>query len=102
MGLEIFLSVLVISAAATSMTIEVYKQILNKFNKEYKTMPTAVIIAFIVGIAEMVIYTYLHSVFTPWTILYAICMGIANVLGATTSYDTVKALILTYLGKINE
>ena len=99
-SLELFITILVTSATATSMTIEVIKKLLNKANITYKTMPMAVIIAFVVGFIEMLLYVLgNNSTFEPIVIIYAICMGIANVIGSTVGYDTVKELIYVLLSK---
>lgn len=94
MTLEIFITILVTSATATSFVIEIVKKILNKINITYKTMPLAVIIAFIVGIIELILYTTNNgNDLNIYVFLYSICMGVANTLGATCGYDTVKSLL---------
>ena len=99
-SLELFITLLVTSATATSMTIEVIKKLLDKANVTYKTMPTAVIIAFVVGFIEMLTYAISNgSTFGPIVIIYAICMGVANVIGSTVGYDTVKELLYVLLSK---
>lgn len=96
MTLELFITILIISATATSIAIEIIKSLLKKANITYKSMPIAVIISFIIGVVEIFIYTINNGTsITYVTILYAVCMGVANVLGATTSYDTVKSFILS-------
>jgi membrane protein YqaA with SNARE-associated domain len=92
MTIELFISILVISSSATSIAAEIIKQMLNELNIKYKSMPVAVIIAFIVGASEMAIYAIANGI-TDHIIIYALCTGVANIIGATTTYDTVKALI---------
>lgn len=100
MTLEIFISVLVISATATSIAIEIIKNLLNKAGVTYRVMPVAVIIAFIVGVAEIFIYTVGNGLnITSITILYAVCMGIANVIGSNVGYDKIKEFLLVLFSK---
>jgi uncharacterized membrane protein YvlD (DUF360 family) len=98
MNIEFFISVLVISATASSLAIEVVKKFLDKLEVNYKTMPVAVAIAFIIGVVEMLIY--IPSVGDWVTVMvYSACSGIANVVGSTVGYDTVKALLLAMFSK---
>ena len=100
MTLELFVSILVISAAATSIAIEIIKTMLTKCGITYKTMPVAVIVAFVVGIAEVIIYTINSGVgITNTTILYAVCVGIANVIGSNVGYDKIKQFVYALMGK---
>ena len=96
MTLELFITILVMSATATSVAVQIVKTILDKMEKTYDSVPIAVIIAMIVGVAEIFIY---YGINTMVTILYAICMGVANAVGATTSYDLVKKFINALFGK---
>lgn len=101
MTVEIFLGILVVSAAATSIGIEIVKNMLTTFGVKFNPMVVAVFSAFAVGCAEMVIYLNKVGSATNigYTILYAVCMGIVNVIGTTTGYDTIKAFILALFGK---
>lgn len=100
MTLELFITILVMSATATSVAVQIVKTILDKMEKTYDSVPIAVIIAMIVGIAEIFIYYGINTIpITIVTILYAICMGVANAVGATTSYDLVKKFINALFGK---
>ena len=100
MTVELFLSLLVISAAATSIGIQIAKNVMDKLNITYKTVPIAVISSVLIGIAEVFIYYGVNNIpFTIMTIIYAICMGIANAIGSTTDYDLVKKFILALWGK---
>ena len=88
------------SATATSVAVQIVKTILDKMEKTYDSVPIAVIIAMIVGVAEIFIYYGINTIpITIVTILYAICMGVANAVGATTSYDLVKKFINALFGK---
>lgn len=100
MTLELFITILVMSATATSIAVQIVKTILDKMGKTYDSVPVAVIIAMIVGVAEIFIYYGTNVIpITIVTILYAICMGVANAVGATTSYDLVKKFINALFGK---
>lgn len=100
MTLELFITILVMSATATSVAVQIVKTILDKMEKTYDSVPIAVIIAMIVGVAEIFIYYGINTIpITIVTILYAICMGVANAVGATTSYDLVKKFINALFGK---
>lgn len=100
MTLELFITILVMSATATSVAVQIVKTILDKMEKTYDSVPVAVIIAMIVGFAEIFIYYGTNAIpITIVTILYAICMGVANAVGATTSYDLVKKFINALFGK---
>lgn len=100
MTLELFITILVMSATATSFAVQIVKNILDKMGKTYESVPVAVIIAMVVGIAEIFIYYATRNMpITAITFLYAICMGIANSVGATTSYDLVKKFINSLFGK---
>ena len=100
MTLELFITILVMSATATSVAVQIVKTILDKMGKTYDSVSIAVIIAMIVGVAEIFIYYGINTIpITMVTILYAICMGVANAVGATTSYDLVKKFINALFGK---
>ena len=100
MTLELFITILVMSATATSIAVQIVKTILDKMGKTYDSVPVAVIIAMIVGVSEIFIYYGTNTIhITMITALYAICMGIANAVGATTSYDLVKKFINALFGK---
>lgn len=100
MTLELFISILVISATATSIAIEIIKTLLTKCGITYKAMPVAVIVAFVVGVVEVIIYTINSGAgITTATILYAVCVGIANVIGSNVGYDKVKQFVYALIGK---
>ena len=100
MTLELFITILVMSATATSIAVQIVKNVLDSMHKTYNSVPIAVIVAMIVGLAEIFIYYGTHSLAITWvTFLYAICMGVANAVGATTSYDLVKKFINALFGK---
>lgn len=103
MTVETFIGILVISAAATSIGIEIIKKLFDAFKWKYQPMVVAVVIAFIVGAAEVVIYAAQGNMAMNYvTALYALCMGIVNVVGSTVGYDTVKAFIYALMGKVDK
>lgn len=100
MTFEIFITILTLSATATSFAIELVKKVLNYFGHEYKTQPMAVIIAFVVGVAEIIVYNTTNGMsFNVLTVVYALCMGIVNALSATAGYDLVKDFLYALFAK---
>ena len=100
MTLELFISILVISATATSIAVEIIKTLLNKAGIKYKSVPVAVITSFVIGIAEIIIYYITHNMnVNIITVLYSICMGAANSISATCGYDLTKKFIYALMGK---
>ena len=101
MSVETFIGILVISAAATSIGIEIIKKLFDSFKWSYKPIIIAVITAFIVGAVEVVIYAAQGNMpFNYLTAIYSVCMGLVNVVGSTVGYDTVKAFIYALFGKV--
>lgn len=98
MTLELFISILVISATATSIAIEIIKTLLEKAGITYKSLPLAIIISFVIGVAEIVIYAF-STGFSYMTIIYALCMGLANSVASNVGYDKVKAFIYALYNK---
>lgn len=100
MTLESFVTILVVSATATSLGIEIIKNMLNTFEINYKTTPVAVISAFVIGFVEIIIHTIsINSPFTHSTFIYALCMGVANAIGSNVGYDKIKSFIYALNGK---
>lgn len=100
MTFELFITILVTSATATSAAIELIKTLLDKSGITYRTMPVSVAVSFLVGAAEMLFYTANSGQTTTVTaLLYAVCMGIANTVGTTVGYDTLKAFLFSFYGK---
>jgi len=94
MSLEIFNSILVLSAMVTSLGIEVIKSFLNKFNIEYDAVIISTIIAFVLGVIEIFVYYGMHGLsITMFTFIYALCMGAANSVSSTVGYDKVKEFL---------
>ncbi len=103
MTLELFITILVMSSAATSVAIQLIKTMLDKAKITYKSVPVAVITAVIVGIGEILIYYITHQIkFTYMTAIYCVCMGTVNAVGAACGYDLVKKFICELFGRTNE
>jgi uncharacterized membrane protein YvlD (DUF360 family) len=98
MTLELFISILVISATATSIGIEIIKTLLGKAGITYKTLPLAIITSFVIGLIEIIVYAF-NSGFSYMTIVYALCMGLANSMASNVGYDKVKSFIYAVFGK---
>lgn len=94
MTVETFIGILVISSTATSIGIEIIKKFFDAFKWKYDSIVIAVIAAFIVGAAEVVIYAVqVNMPLNYLTAIYSVCMGIVNVIASTVGYDTVKKFI---------
>ena len=86
-----FISIMVLSATSTSLGIEVIKTFLDNINIKYNTVILATIAAFVIGVVEIFIYYVVNGIsITYMTFLYALCMGIANLLSSTVGYDKIK------------
>lgn len=100
MSLEIFNSILVLSAMVTSLGIEVIKAFLNKFNIKYDAVIMSTITAFILGAIEIFIYYEMHGLpITIFTFIYSLCMGAANSVSSTVGYDKVKEFLAALFAK---
>lgn len=94
MSLEIFNSILVLSAMVTSLGIEIIKAFLKKFNIKYNTVIMSTITAFVLGAIEIFVYYEMHGLsVTMFTFIYALCMGAANLVSSTVGYDKVKEFL---------
>lgn len=100
MTLELFISILVLSATATSLGIELVKTLLNKFNMKYNTLIMATVVAFVLGVAEIFIYYGMNGLtITVITFVYSVCMGIANLVASQVGYDKIKEFLLVLFAK---
>ncbi len=101
MTLEVFISILVLSATVTSLGIEIIKNLLNKFNIKYDTLIVATVIAFILGVAEIFIYYGMNGLtVTTIAFVYALCMGVANLVASQVGYDKIKEFLLVLFAKV--
>lgn len=100
MTLEIFVSILVLSATVTSLGIEIIKSLLTKFNVKYDTVVLATVIAFVLGVAEIFVYYAMNGLpIVMLTFIYAVCMGVANLVASQIGYDKVKEFVLALFAK---
>lgn len=100
MTLELFIVLLAISAIATPTAVQIMKNFLDAVGATYKSVPLAIIVALIVGFIEIFVHYWANDMLINFgTVVYAVCLGIANSLGATTSYDLVKKFINALFGK---
>lgn len=100
MTLELFIVLLAISAVATPTAVQIMKNFLDAVGATYKSVPLAIIVALVVGFIEIFVYYWGNDMILNFgTVIYAICLGIANAVGATTSYDLVKKFINALFGK---
>lgn len=100
MTFELFITILVTSAAVTSAAIQLIKTFLAAAKLTYNSVLIALITSMAVGIAEIFLYYGKNGLaITGATVVYAVCMGLANAVGATTSYDLVKSFIGSLFGK---
>lgn len=102
MTLENFISILVLSAAITSLGIELIKDLFQRFHIGYDAAILSAVTSFLIGCMEMAAYCITeHTELTAVTALYCACMGIANMVAATVGYDKVRAFILALFPKKN-
>lgn len=100
MTFDNFITILVISATATSLGIEIIKNLLSNFKVDYKAICVATIVAFVVGVVEIfVFYISKGLAISSFTCMYAVCMGITNTVATNVGYDKVKQLLLAVIGK---
>ncbi len=100
MALEVFISILVLSATVTSIGIEIVKTLLSKFNIKYNALILATVIAFVLGVSEIFIYYGMNGLaITTITFVYAVCMGVANLVASQIGYDKIKEFLLALFAK---
>lgn len=95
MTTTMFLIILTVCAAATSLLTEGIKRFLNKRNVSYASNILVLIVALIVGCGTTALYYVNYQVpFNALNSVYLVLMGIANWLGSMLGYDKVKQVIL--------
>lgn len=100
MTLEIFISILILSASVTSLGIEIVKRLLHRFHIKYDALIVATVTAFVLGVAELFIYYRMNGLaITSITCVYAICLGIANLVASQVGYDKIKEFLLILFTK---
>lgn len=94
MTVTMFITLLTVFSAVTSLITEGVKKILDEKKKTYASNALVCIIACIVGIGGTAVYYILNSVeFDIANTTCMILMGLASSLGAMTGYDKLTQLI---------
>ena len=94
MTVTIFLVLLTVCAAATSLLTEGIKKILDGMGKTYASNILVLAVAVIVGGGATALYYVNYQVpFTALNSVYLALMGVANWLGATLGYDKVRQTV---------
>ena len=90
----VFLVILSIGAAATSLVTEAVKKLLNELHVQYAANILVLIVALVVGCGATALYYVNYQIpFNALNSVYLALMGIANWLGATLGYDKVRQTI---------
>lgn len=94
MTVTVFLIILTICAAVTSLLTEGIKKFLDEQRKVYASNILVLIVAVVVGCGATALYYVNQQIpFNALNIAYLTLMGVANWLGATLGYDKVKQTI---------
>lgn len=94
MTVTIFLILLTICAAITSIVTEAVKKFLDAQKITYASNVLVLIIAIIIGCGGTAVYYVNYQVpFTALNSVYLALMGVANWVGAMVGYDKVKQAI---------
>lgn len=94
MSVTIFLIILTVCAAVTSLLTEGIKRFLDEQNVSYATNILVLIVALIVGCGVTALYYVNYQIpFNTLNSVYLALMGIANWLGSMLGYDKVKQAI---------
>lgn len=102
MNVTIFLVILTVCAAVTSLLTEGIKRFLDEQNVPYAANVLVLIVALIVGCGATALYYVNYQIpFNALNSVYLALMGIANWLGSMLGYDKVKQVI-TQIGGMHE
>lgn len=100
MTVTVFLILLAVCAAVTSLLTEGTKKFLDELGISYAANILVLIIAMIVGCGATALYYVNYQVpFNALNSVYLALMGVANWLGAMVGYDKVKQAIAQIGGK---
>lgn len=95
MTVAVFLVILSVCAAVTSLLTEGIKKFLDEQKISYASNVLVLIVAVIIGCGATALYYVNYGVpFNALNIVYLALMGIANWLGATLGYDKVRQTIV--------
>lgn len=90
MNMTLFIALLVVFSAITSLCTEAIKKILNELNVKYATNILVVVLSLIIGAAGTGVYYVLFSIeFNAINIVCMPLMGIATAVGSMVGYDKV-------------
>ena len=90
MNITLFITLLTIFSAVTSICTEACKKILDEIKVVYASNILVFIIACIIGIGGTAVYYVLCSIeFNTANVICMILMGLATSMGAMTSYDKI-------------
>lgn len=90
MNMTLFIALLVVFSAITSLCTEAIKKILNELNVKYATNILVVILSLIVGVVGTGVYYVLFSI--EFNLINIVCMplmGLATAVGSMVGYDKV-------------
>ncbi|MCM1387336.1 MAG: hypothetical protein NC231_08420 [Bacillus sp. (in: Bacteria)] len=94
MTVAVFLIILMVCAAVTSLFVEGIKKFLDDIGVNYATNILVLIVALIVGCGATALYYVNYEVpFNALNSVYLALMGAANWLGSMLGYDKVKQAI---------
>lgn len=94
MTVTVFLVLLTVCAAATSLLTEGIKKLLDGMGKKYASNILVLAVAVAVGCGATALYYVNYQVpFTALNSVYLALMGVANWLGATLGYDKVRQTV---------
>lgn len=100
MNIALFVTLVTVFSAVTSLITECIKGLLNERQFSYSSNIVAFIIASVVGIGGTGVYYALNSIpFTGANIVCMILMGLAVSVGATVGYDKVIQTINQFKNK---
>lgn len=101
MSTTLFIALLIVFSAITSLCTEGCKKILDEIKVSYASNVVAFIIACIVGVCGTGVYYILNSIeFNVANIVYMALMGVATSVGAMVGYDKVIQTIGQLKNKI--
>lgn len=94
MSLDLFIKILVIGSAASTLLTQAVKKAYENAGKEYSANVLALIDAIVVGCGGTAVYYMLKAI--PWTVNNVIClflMGITVWIGSMIGYDKILQLL---------
>ncbi len=100
MTATMFLVLLTIFSAVTSLVTEALKKFLDEMEITYISNVLVLIVAIVIGCGGTAIYYINNQVsFTALNSVYLVLVGVANWIGAMVGYDKVKQAISQIGGK---